>query len=253
MASKMRSNFNGTWDQCIDAFSEVVPARTKAIWGSSYGFPGPIPVEPFKSYIRRNEYIANHYWSAYSGGVDDRDHRGVARRGRAASLESALRGAGTGCLRRGLRGVPDRGPGGPVTRSDHDRSGQALALTMLAPIQAGHESALADALNDLPLREGSPLARVPGTHFARFVVIDAPVYQGAAQQRDSWKASRLLFTSNFDEPLDGYLDRLRTGFDADGDAIFGHCVGYPGRADAQAWTPWLLSHRNPLRAAPCRS
>src|SRR4051794_25965068 len=61
------SNFNGTWDQYIDAFSEVVPARMKAIWGSSYGFPGPIPVEPFKAYIRRTEYIANHYWPAYPG------------------------------------------------------------------------------------------------------------------------------------------------------------------------------------------
>ncbi len=59
------SNFNGTWDQYIDAFSEVVPARMKGIWGTSYGFPGPIPVEPFKQYIRDNEYVANHYWSAY--------------------------------------------------------------------------------------------------------------------------------------------------------------------------------------------
>lgn len=61
------SNFNGTWDQYIDAFSEVVPTRMKAIWGSSYGFPGPLPAEPFKAYIRRNEYVANHYWSAYPG------------------------------------------------------------------------------------------------------------------------------------------------------------------------------------------
>ncbi len=59
------SNFNGTWDQYIDAFSEVVPERMKAIWGTSYGFPGPLPVEPFKAYIRKNEYVANHYWSAY--------------------------------------------------------------------------------------------------------------------------------------------------------------------------------------------
>ena len=59
------SNFNGTWDQYIDAFSEVVPERMTAIWGTSYGFPGPLPVEPFKDYIRRNEYVANHYWSAY--------------------------------------------------------------------------------------------------------------------------------------------------------------------------------------------
>ena len=39
----------------------------KAIWGTSYGFPGPNPVERFKDYIRRNEYVANHYWSAYPG------------------------------------------------------------------------------------------------------------------------------------------------------------------------------------------
>jgi hypothetical protein len=130
-----------------------------------------------------------------------------------------------------------------VTGSDHDRSGQALALTVLVPIQAGHEGALADTLNDLPPRDGSPLARVPGTHFARFVVIDAPVYEGAPQKRDSWKASRLLFTSNFDAPRDRYLDVLRTGLDTDGDAIFGHCVGYPGHADAQAWAAWLIAHR----------
>jgi hypothetical protein len=61
------SNFNGTWDQYIDAFSEVVAFRMKAIWGTSFGFPGPLPVEPFKQYIRRNEFVANHYWSAYPG------------------------------------------------------------------------------------------------------------------------------------------------------------------------------------------
>jgi len=61
------SNFNGSWDQYIDAFSEVAPARKKSIWGTSYGFPGPIPVEPFKDYIRANEYVANHYYNAYPG------------------------------------------------------------------------------------------------------------------------------------------------------------------------------------------
>ena len=35
------------------------------VWGSSWGFPGPVPVGPFKDYIRRNEYEANHYYSAY--------------------------------------------------------------------------------------------------------------------------------------------------------------------------------------------
>lgn len=61
------SNFNGTWDQYIDAFSYTVGRQMKLIWGSSYGFPGPMPVQPFKDYIRRNEFLANHYYSAYPG------------------------------------------------------------------------------------------------------------------------------------------------------------------------------------------
>lgn len=61
------SNFNGTWDQYIEAFSEVLAFRMRAIWGTSFGFPGPLPVEPFKQCIRSNEYVANHYWSAYPG------------------------------------------------------------------------------------------------------------------------------------------------------------------------------------------
>lgn len=61
------SNFNGAWEQYIDAFSEVVRLRMQAIWGTSYGFPGPLPVEPFKAYIRHNEFVANHYYSAYAG------------------------------------------------------------------------------------------------------------------------------------------------------------------------------------------
>jgi hypothetical protein len=59
------SNFNGTWDQYIDAFSNILPRGMRVIWGSSYGMPGPLPVAPFKRYIRKNEYVASHYYSAY--------------------------------------------------------------------------------------------------------------------------------------------------------------------------------------------
>ena len=59
------TNFNGTWDEYIDAFSEVVPDRMKAIWGSSFGFPGPQPVGPFKAYIHANDLPVAHYYGAY--------------------------------------------------------------------------------------------------------------------------------------------------------------------------------------------
>ncbi len=59
------SNFNGGWEEYIDAFSYVLTLGMWAFWGSSYGFPKALPPGPFKDYIRSNEYIASHYYSAY--------------------------------------------------------------------------------------------------------------------------------------------------------------------------------------------
>jgi hypothetical protein len=59
------SNFNGGWEEYIDAFSYVLRTGMWALWGSSYGFPGALPSGPFKSYIRANELPASHYYSAY--------------------------------------------------------------------------------------------------------------------------------------------------------------------------------------------
>jgi hypothetical protein len=130
--------------------------------------------------------------------------------------------------------------------SDPDCFGQARALTVLAPVQRGRESALASLLDGLPGGADSPLARVPGTHFARWVLLDQPVYEGPPQKRDTWRASRLLFTSNFDGRLDHYLEGLRTGLGADGDAIFGHCTGYPGSGGgAGAYAAWMRHHHVP--------
>lgn len=59
------SNFNGRWDQYIDAFSYVLGRRMNLIWGGSFGFPGAKPAESFKAYIRTNEFDASHYYCAY--------------------------------------------------------------------------------------------------------------------------------------------------------------------------------------------
>ena len=61
------SNFNGGWEEYIDAFSYVLTLGMWAFWGSSYGFPNALPPSPFKKYIRANEYTASHYYSAYPG------------------------------------------------------------------------------------------------------------------------------------------------------------------------------------------
>jgi hypothetical protein len=59
------SNFNGGWEEYIDAFSYVLRTGMWGFWGSSYGFPGAVPPHPFKEYIHQNEIEADHYYSAY--------------------------------------------------------------------------------------------------------------------------------------------------------------------------------------------
>jgi hypothetical protein len=59
------SNFNGGWEEYIDAFSHILTRGMTSFWGSSYGFPKPLPTSPFKDYIKQNETEACHYHSAY--------------------------------------------------------------------------------------------------------------------------------------------------------------------------------------------
>lgn len=59
------SNFNGGWEEYIDAFSHILTNGMTAFWGTSYGFPKPLPTAPFKRYIQDNETEADHYYSAY--------------------------------------------------------------------------------------------------------------------------------------------------------------------------------------------
>ena len=59
------SNFNGGWEEYIDAFSYILTRGMAAFWKTSYGFPGALPTPPFKQYIRDNQLTAQHYYSAY--------------------------------------------------------------------------------------------------------------------------------------------------------------------------------------------
>jgi hypothetical protein len=128
--------------------------------------------------------------------------------------------------------------------SAHNISGQAYSLTVITPIIDGHETELARYLDGLPTGDQSPLAGVRGTHFARWVVMDDVIYQGPKQgPREHLQHSRLLFTSNFDGELDPYLEALRTGLGDTADTIWGHCLGYPGRDDAHAFSRYLRHHQ----------
>jgi len=59
------SNFNGTWNQYIDAFSAVLSKGLNLIWRWSEKFPGSVPVTNFKEYIARCQFDTDYYYTAY--------------------------------------------------------------------------------------------------------------------------------------------------------------------------------------------
>ena len=72
------SNFNGTWDQYIDAFSDGIPNGLDLFWYSSTKYPGSIPITPFKTYIRANQIDCDYYYNATPGAAQ-RDIKAALR------------------------------------------------------------------------------------------------------------------------------------------------------------------------------
>jgi len=72
------SNFNGTWDQYIDAFSDGIPDGLDLFWYSSTKYPNSIPITPFKNYITHNQVDTDYYYNATPGSAQ-RDVKGVLK------------------------------------------------------------------------------------------------------------------------------------------------------------------------------
>ena len=87
------SNFNGTWDQYIDAFADGIPQGLDLFWYASTKYPHSIPISTFKSYIAANQIQTNFYYNATPGAAQ-RD------------IKAALR------VRRELLALADQHPGG---------------------------------------------------------------------------------------------------------------------------------------------
>jgi hypothetical protein len=72
------SNFNGTWDQYIDAFSDGIPGGLDLFWYASTKYPHSIPITPFKDYIRVNQVDTDYYYNATPGSAQ-RDIKAALR------------------------------------------------------------------------------------------------------------------------------------------------------------------------------
>ena len=102
------------------------------------------------------------------------------------------------------------------------------AVTVMAEILPGHETALRQLLEDAGRDPANnalvPFGQFTNVHFARFFVID-----GVTDLAGRPLAPRLAFLADVDGPADAFLVNL-TSLAADGlSTIFAHCRNYPGK------------------------
>lgn len=256
------SNFNGTLESYLQAFTDVLGDKMRLIWNSSLGFPNfeadarrgrlarlraPIPARPFVEYVASTSLPAAHYYSAYptasttevlAGLMAEReliDLRGTALGGVSAQrfaerfVQTLLR----------LQGRPDLAEQ-PVGASG-DVRGRHRAFTGLVPVPSRQLDDLRTTLARLTPGPASPFASVHGLHFGRWVVIDELTTQ-PGQVRDSWPTPYLLTSTTSDDDVDP-LRALYRGLGAARDEVFRHCLGYPTDPDEAAFVAFHRCHQ----------
>lgn len=126
-----------------------------------------------------------------------------------------------------------------------NKNGSVYGLTILSPIiedpkaTPSHDLQIREYLAKLSTREDSPFAQAPGTHLARLVVMDDVVYVGAPSCEEHLKSKYLIFESNCDGDLDTYLSGLAATIPDHLDAVWRHCVGYPGAGNRKAFIDYM--------------
>ena len=128
-------------------------------------------------------------------------------------------------------------------------NGSVYGLTILSPIiddekaTPSHDLQIRAYLATLPTGEESPFAQAAGTHLCRLVVMDDVVYVGMPACEEHLKSKNLIFESNLDAAndagLESYLRGLAGTISQHLDAIWGHCVGYPGAGNADAFVRYM--------------
>jgi hypothetical protein len=115
-------------------------------------------------------------------------------------------------------------------------------FTALTPIVPGREADLRRTLAGLPAGELSPLERVPGTHVARWVVLESLGMLDSARRRPL-RPAQLLFSAALDGPLESWLGGLLAGLGPAATAIWSHCLRWPATGERDAVANWLREHR----------
>ena len=131
------SNFNGTWDQYIDAFSDGIPNGLDLFWYTATKYPGSIPITSFKDYITHNQIYTDYYYNATPGAAQ-RD------------IKSGMKVA------QAIRDLSDRYQRTKASL-EHAKTPEARAK-LLAQFRESYEQQLIQIQNNLPEQGYAPVA-----------------------------------------------------------------------------------------------
>jgi hypothetical protein len=126
-----------------------------------------------------------------------------------------------------------------------NQSGSVYGLTILSPIlndpnvHTSHDCAIRNYLAALPRDHHSPFAKISSTHLSRLVVMDDVIFVGVPAHEEHLQSKYLVFESNLDGDLEPYLTMMATKTPEFVDAVWSHCVGYPGVRDVSAWIAYM--------------
>lgn len=108
----------------------------------------------------------------------------------------------------------------------------ANGLTVLCPITNGADGQQSCAmltrqyLQDMPLHENSPMAKVPDTYLCRFYILNDVFYEAEPAIEEHLKSKYLVFSSNYYGDLDTYLEGMWRHAEDDIRAIWRYCVAF---------------------------
>ncbi len=126
----------------------------------------------------------------------------------------------------------------------NDTLGQMYALTVMTPIKPGAEPALRAYLEGFRDRgTPSPLARLPRTHFGRWVIVPGFVQDPTQRRQDDLGGPVLIFSATLDGDRDTYLDELSDELGDEAERIWGACIGAPTPARGPDLKAYLLHNQ----------
>jgi hypothetical protein len=251
------TNYNGDWDQYIDTFARVPHIRMgiKFLWGTSQGFPGPIPLRNFKEHIHYHTYPESLYYSAYPASTVRNIEAALAVKAAlekfaAASVPSetpaVLKERYLGTVKTiapklgSAPGISDfviaaSEPGAStpvVTRLRARGKPKQTLITAMSPIEVkpayGVTNEIAARVAEVSESTSpSPFAKCPMLHFARLVVLDDLIPKLGSSPTTSLRTNYLLFVAAIDGELGDCLDCLYAADPQFVQDVWGRCLGYP--------------------------